>query len=138
MGWRAAIITVTNADAGVQAVTGRATHNLIPWANIREEDDAYIAYTCIDESATPQEGEQRAVEVQFSCFAWTIGEAETLAARVTSEGASGMLTHTKLAAQGMNMVPIRFFGQRDMTELEEDGRKGFRVDVSCEFEVEYA
>lgn len=138
LAFRTALVTIANGDTALKALLGgRSTDNMKPWANIGALPAEGIAYQIVSEVQSPREGEQRDVVVQFSCFGKTVSKAEQIAARVTSEGASGMFTHPKFDAEGVNACPLTF-SQQDATGLEEDGRKEHRIDVQGNFDVEFA
>ncbi len=134
LAFRTAMVTIVQADAALLALSANV---MKPWANIGVLPAQGIAYQVITEVQSSREGEQRDTVVQFSCFGKTIGVAEEIAARVTSEGAGGMFTHPNFDAQSVNAVPLRFT-QEDATGLEEDGRKEHRIDVTGDFDVEFA
>jgi hypothetical protein len=133
-----ALVAIANNDAEIQRLTDRNNNNLKPWTNPADLPDECLAYQIVDESQTGQESEQRLIEVTFSCFGNTRARAEALAARVTSEGASGMFTFTNFNGQSVNAAPIRVYGQHDASDLEDNARSEFRIDVTVLFEVEYA
>ena len=130
-----ALMTIANTDSGVQAITGGSTDNLLPWADIAVLPAEAMAFIIIDDSQTPQNGEQHDIQVRFSCFAKSLARAKTLAARVTSEGSAGMFTQPNFLAQSVDACPFLFTGGRDATALENDGRKEHRYDVEGDFEV---
>ena len=136
--FRDALVAIANADAGVQAVTGRTTKNLVAWARIGDLPDEGIGYQILAEVDTPQSGRQKLVAVSFACFGKTLERAETLVDRVQSEGASGMFIHANFQAEGVDACPVGLAEARDMSDLEQDdGRKEHRIDIDIQFEVKY-
>lgn len=121
---RECLVAVLDTDAGVVAITGRASVNLVPLGDLGDAPDLPIAaYAVADTNEqVGMAGDARAA-VRVSCYAATEAAAVALAAAI-----SAALTYSALAGAAPAIEAV--FESRSRSAPEWDSQQeAFRADV---------
>lgn len=135
-----AIVTIVNADSGMQALTGRTTRNLVPWGDIAslEANDLVprlpvCAYAVIDASERGGIGDTRDIRLQITAYA--AGDNAQAKANAMLERIELGITQPLLFAQSIDAAPIRRT-RRGITEEAPEGIRNLRrADVDLDLYV---
>ncbi len=103
---RVAVVRVLNANADIQAITGRTTRNIVEWEPEAIVERPVIAYQFIVGSELAADGDTREMEFQFSASAATDATAHELLGAV--ERALTQISFLSLAVPLDAMVIRRF------------------------------
>lgn len=110
---REALVTVLTADADVQALTGRATRNVLERDTLAA--DVSLPVLAYDLLAT----DMGAGQADLLLTAVTNGANAGAVARALLEAAADALTHAALLAAGADVVPLGPGIRRSVDELED-------------------
>jgi hypothetical protein len=98
-----AIVAVLDIDAGVVAITGRPSGNILPMQDVGTLGLPVLLYLLIDLASNGSAGDTRLALFQFSAIAEGNDAASTTAALM--ERIELALTEPALAAQGLDACP---------------------------------
>lgn len=122
----AALVTILNADAGVQAITGRTTGNVTRWgAPSRAAVQPRLLYMPLTGSPVGGTGDTRDVAVQLTAVAAGAGAQAKCYALI--ERVEIAIDFAALDAQGLDAIPLdrlfrRYEGPVDPEGAEEQAR----------------
>lgn len=110
-----ALVAILNADAGVQAITGRTSGNVVAWKNANDAELPVIAFLFLDGEEIGGAGDNRFFNYQLTAIAEGDG-ARSMTAALMERIELG-ITEPLLAAQGLDACPLR----RRRRSVPEDG-----------------
>jgi hypothetical protein len=119
---RQATVAIVNADAGVQALTGRATENCVAWDRVAEAVRPVIAYHIVLLGQQGESGDGRDGTVQFTAIA-DGNDADALTNELL-HAVELAYTAPALLAQGVDGAPMLL--DRRAGDSDTDGEDGPR------------
>lgn len=121
-----ALVAILGSDAGVQAITGRTTGNVLAWDGYSDAALPVILYQFIDGEEIGGAGDNRFFVYQLTAIAEGDGARSKSAALV--ERIELGVTEPALAAQGLNACPLR--RRRRTVPMDADASRGLaRSDI---------
>lgn len=121
-----ALVAILNADAGVQAITGRTRRNLVAWGDVNDAELPVLAYQFIDGEEIGGAGDNRFLNYQITAIADGDG-ARSMTAALMERIELG-ITEPLLAAQGLDACPLR--RRRRSVPMEGEASRGTnRADI---------
>ena len=122
-----AIVAVLDLDAGVQAITGRLTGNILPWQDSEALTYPVLLYQVPTIDPYGGAGDTRLAEVQLTAVA--DGEGAGATTRALLERVELGLTQPLLEAQGLDAAVIRSRRRGATPEGSTGSRGTTRADI---------